>query len=411
METHNLLTEESKRTHIEHIEDIIFDQGSQGVMASVMYIKSLYDMLKGSSESKYSVSMKWDGAPAIVCGTDPETDLFFVGTKSVFNKDNPKIMYTIKDIEDNYSEQPDLANKLSACLEHLRKLNIQGVVQGDFMFDEQSKQKKTIQGEEHIVFKPNEIVYAVPINSDIGRSIETAKVGIVFHTSYTGDTIKDMTASPGVDINAFTQTTDVWFDNATFDNLAGTATMTKQESTALASLVKQAAMLAKINKGFLDKLQAENRITQTIKMYINSMIRAGTIESNPQRFIQGLTDFYADRMETQKLGLKTEKGRIKRDQELANFKSIVQKNMNNFQKLIQLFGVLGQAKMLILRKLNTLSQIGSFRETETGFEVTAPEGFVAADTDGNVVKLVDRLEFSKANLNAVSKFQGLSQNL
>ena len=111
METQHLLTEESKRTHIEHIEDIIFDQGSQGVMASVMYIKSLYDMLKGSSESKYSVSMKWDGAPAIVCGTDPETDLFFVGTKSVFNKDNPKIMYTIKDIEDNYSEQPDLANK------------------------------------------------------------------------------------------------------------------------------------------------------------------------------------------------------------------------------------------------------------------------------------------------------------
>ena len=277
------------------------------------------------------------------------------------------------------------------------------------MFDEQSKQKKRIGTEEHIIFKPNEIVYAVPINSDIGRSIETAKVGIVFHTSYTGDTIKDMTASPGVDINAFTQTADVWFDNATFDNLAGTATMTKQESTALASLVKQAAMLAKINKGFLDKLQAENRITQTIKMYINSMIRAGTIESNPQRFIQGLTDFYADRMETQKLGLKTEKGRTKRDQELANFKSIVQKNMSNFQKLIQLFGVLGQAKMLILRKLNTLSQIGSFRETETGFEVTAPEGFVAADTDGNVVKLVDRLEFSKANLNAVAKFQGLSQ--
>ena len=58
------------------------------------------------------------------------------------------------------------------------------------------------------------------------------------------------------------------------------------------------------------------------------------------------------------------------------------------------------AKTVVIRKLERARSIGTFLRTSDGFKVTAPEGFVAIDQTGNAVKLVDRLEFSRANFNA-----------
>ena len=108
----------SKNTHLEHLEDDIFNDGYNGALNGINFLNSLVDMLttgKGGSNTK--VTVKWDGAPAIICGTDPESDLFFVGTKSVFNKNNPKICYSHDDIDSFY--EGELNDKLKKSFDHL----------------------------------------------------------------------------------------------------------------------------------------------------------------------------------------------------------------------------------------------------------------------------------------------------
>ena len=204
---------EFKRTHLEHIEDIILYDGFEGGQRVVEYFKGLLVTLQGTSSEAVSVSVKWDGAPAVVCGTHPETGKFFVGTKSVFAK-NAKVNYTKSDIARNHGTD-ELGQKLLKCLVHLKKINIQGVVQGDLLFTDDDITRKNIEGKPHITFTPNQITYAVPEQSDIGKQIDNAKVGIIFHTTYQGETLESMTASAGANTETFGQSSDVFLDNAT----------------------------------------------------------------------------------------------------------------------------------------------------------------------------------------------------
>ena len=88
-----ILEAENKNTHLEHLEDNIFNKGFQGAKEAVNYLYSLHEMLEGNSQTPISMTTKWDGAPAVVAGKDPETGKFFVGTKGVFAK-KPKINFT-----------------------------------------------------------------------------------------------------------------------------------------------------------------------------------------------------------------------------------------------------------------------------------------------------------------------------
>src|SRR6056300_651543 len=161
---------EFKRTHLEHIEDIVITDGYEGGQAVLDYFRGLLLTLKGTSSEAVKVSVKWDGAPAVVCGINPDNGKFFVGTKSVFAK-AAKINYTKQDIARNHGTD-DLGQKLLKCLVHLKKLNITGVVQGDMMFTDDTLAVKDINGKPFVTFQPNEIVYAVPQDSDLGRQIE-----------------------------------------------------------------------------------------------------------------------------------------------------------------------------------------------------------------------------------------------
>ena len=89
-----------KNLHLEHLEDDSINYGAIGGRNAVNFLKSIRDMLVGNSSGKVNVSVKWDGAPAIICGTNPENGKFFVGTKSVFNV-TPKVNYTNSDIRKN----------------------------------------------------------------------------------------------------------------------------------------------------------------------------------------------------------------------------------------------------------------------------------------------------------------------
>jgi hypothetical protein len=142
----DFLTEskEGKNLHLEHLEDNVLNAGVAGVRESINFLQSLRDMLSGKAQSHVNVTTKWDGAPSIFVGTNPENGKFFVGTKSVFNK-NAKLNYTDDDIDENHPSA-GLNSKLKIALAYLPKLGIKGVLQGDMMFSKGDIKTQTIDG-------------------------------------------------------------------------------------------------------------------------------------------------------------------------------------------------------------------------------------------------------------------------
>tara|TARA_B100001057_G_scaffold328342_1_gene328697 strand:+ start:2040 stop:3254 length:1215 start_codon:yes stop_codon:yes gene_type:complete len=395
---------EFKRTHLEHIEDIVITDGYEGGKAVLEYFKGLLLTLKGTSSEAMSVSVKWDGAPAVVCGTNPDNGKFFVGTKSVFAQ-AAKINYTKKDIANNHGTE-ELGQKLLKCLVHLKKLNIQGVVQGDLLFTDEDITRKNVGGKPHLTFTPNTITYAVPESGDLGKQIDRAKVGIIFHTTYVGDSLSEMNAQGGADVSAFAKSDDVFFDNATYKDVSGSAKFTDDETTQFYnSIEKLETLLNNVPRNLSSVLGQNQDFIPTFQLYINAMVKQGELPSNVNQFLQGFRKFYADRMQKQIAGLKAQKALQLRQDKMKQMPVFLNRAKKPLQAMLTFYKAVQKMKGFVLKKMNQAMAIGSFSQTDSGLEVTEPEGFVAVDKSGNAVKLVDRLGFSRRNLTAVSKFK------
>ena len=388
----------AKNTHLEHLEDDIFNQGYAGATNAINFLESLRDMLtsgKGGNNTK--VTVKWDGAPAIICGTDPETGLFFVGNKSVFNKTNPKICYSHADVDFHYDG--GLNGILKACLDQLSKLPIQGVIQGDLLYTK----KPTViamRGRPCYHFKPNTITYVIPKHSELGQKVAASKLGIVFHTSYRGDTIGEMSAGFGVDVSGMQGVKDVAVFSSTFQNVNGMANLNPSEITRLNSTIQKAQRSLVKGKKFLDQIQKAPGPQSfappaLFKIYFNQVIRGGNVPS-AEGIASGYIDFVTKKYDDEIKKKKTEKSQQewkKRKVDaltyLNNNKSVMIHTFSGFKDLIA-------AKEQVINKLKKIEGVGTFLEDEKGYRVTSPEGFVAIK-DGTAIKLVDRLEFSRAN--------------
>ncbi len=219
---------EGKNLHLEHIEDLVFLQGASGAQSALQYVNSVRDMLEEGGTANSSVTVKWDGAPAIFCGIDPADGKFFVAKKGIFNKDS-KVYKTNADIDADISSE-GLNNKMKIALANLSKLGITNVLQGDLMYTRDDLESKDIDGEDSWVFQPNTIAYAVPKGSDLGKRIAASQMGIIFHTTYVGDTMQDMTASFGADVSSLNKSSNIWVDDAAYKDLSGQASLTKQEN-------------------------------------------------------------------------------------------------------------------------------------------------------------------------------------
>jgi hypothetical protein len=395
---------EFKRTHLEHIEDIIITDGYVGGQAVVEYFRGLLLTLKGTSSEAMSVSVKWDGAPAVVCGTNPDNGQFFVGTKAVFAK-AAKINYTKKDIAKNHGTD-ELGQKLLKCLVHLKKLNIQGVVQGDLLFIDDSITRKNIDGKPHLTFTPNTITYAVPEDGDLAKQIDRAKLGIIFHTTYAGDSLATMNAQGGADVSSFAQSPDVFFDNASYKDVSGSAKFTADESQQFYnSIDKLETLLNSVPRDLSSVLGQNTDFVPMFQMYINAMVKQGELPSNVNQFLLGFRKFYADRMQQQMSGLKAQKALQLRQDKMKQMPVFLSKAKKPLQAMLTFYKAVQSMKGFVLKKMNQAMAIGSFSQTDNGLQVTEPEGFVAVDKAGNAVKLVDRLGFSRRNLTAISKFK------
>ena len=388
---------EARNTHLEHLEDEIINNGYEGGLNAVEFLKSLRNMLTGSSKSKVNLSVKWDGAPAVFCGINPENGKFFVGSKSIFNV-TPKINYTQADIRKNH--EGGLADKLSVCLKELPKLNIRGIVQGDLLFTPGDIKSVSIRGENAIAFRPNTITYAVPENTELANKIKRAKLGIIFHTTYTGRKMSDLKASFGVNVNRFTKTPSVFFDDASYKDASGVATFSAAESERYDSLLRMAMGSISKGKRILNLLQKQTNMLSVgarLKIFFNDYVRQGQEISNVKRLQADFRKYYASVLDDEMSSKKTEAAKRKYETIKNDGLKFIDRYEDEIYFAIASYVTLQRVKNFLVNKMNQIKSIGTFLQKGNGFEVTNPEGYVAVDRMGNAVKLVDRLEFSTAN--------------
>jgi hypothetical protein len=401
-----------KNLHLEHLEDEILNNGLAGGKAALNFLESLTEMLSSDVSSKVNVTVKWDGAPAVFFGIDPEDGKFFVAKKGIFNK-NPKIYKSHADIEADTSG--DLTEKLKIAFDNLQKLDVKTVYQGDMMFTKSDLKSETIDGESLITFQPNTIVYAVPSESDLAKQMKSAQMGIVIHTEYKGGpTLQDTSASFNIDISGLRKTKDVWFQDAEYKDTSGTSTFTAKETRDLNREIMQASKLLKNikpneYKAFM-KMQESLKGGQSgagLKTYINSLVRKREGISNTRRATLGYAKYFEEWWTAKQIDtVKTEKSKANKTEIMQEHLKTIRKSKDVLLNIMEFMNALVEIKIQIIRKLEKVQQMTkTFIRTDSGFNVTEPEGFVAVDKiDGKAVKLVDRMEFSFNNFTAAKNW-------
>lgn len=391
----------AQNKHLEHLEDELINYGYNGYVASADLVQKFLDELGGRPGSGMKVTTKWDGAPAVVCGIDPFTNQFFVGTKSVFNKKEPKVNFTDEDIDRNHGNIPDLATKLKYCLKYFPELKIKGVIQGDLLYSKGDVKTVTMDGDRFYTVTPNTLTYAWPVDSDLGKHVNTAKVGVVFHTYYRGgDTLGEMSAGFGVDQLNLKSTKNVFLASAVVDNISAKSGLSRSEETTLQNVLRVTKQNAPIAKDFLETI-AHNATKQftlgyTMKRFTNSYVKEGKTITSARRFMDGFAKAFEKSLVEKVESLKTEKSKAQYRDILANGITYLEENKRAFQAFIVMYNSFTNAKNLVDKKLAGLSDTKVFLRQGDNFVVTKPEGYVAI-VDGKAVKIVDRLEFSRAN--------------
>ena len=385
---------EQKNTHMTHIEDKVLYGGVDGTREAINALRGLRDMLQG--KHKGDISVKWDGAPAIFAGTDPRDGKFFVAKKGIFNK-NPKVYKTKADVDADTSG--DLNAKMNAALELLPSLGIKGVIQGDFLFGPGDVSTKNIGGESFVTFHPNTIVYAIPSKSDAAKQVKRASIGIVWHTTYKGESFETMSASYGVDVSKLRKSTKVWSQDAMLRDVT-VATLDEKTTKQVDEYLSNAGKLfRKVAGSTLRQLEQHPELPQLIEQFNNTFVRKGMVIQDSRRHVIALQKWLTAKYKAEADKRKTDKGKKAQQAKLNAIMSFFSKR--NTASLIAMFDLqknIVLAKLILINKLNKLANIDTFVKTNKGYKVTGQEGFVAIDKlGGDAVKLVDRMEFSYNN--------------
>lgn len=385
-----VLSEETVRNkHLDHIEDLMF-KGPSGLRMSIAFLKDIAKSLK-TGKTGLGMSTKWDGKPAVVCGINPSNKKFFVATKGAFNK-TVKAFHTEAEVKKGIPN-PDLADKLIQCLKHLPKIGIKGVLQGDLMFTESTKKRQTIDGKDYITFMPNTIMYAIDPENEIGKRVNSAKVGIAFHTMYSGRSMESLSASSfNFNSSSLKKSADVWFTDPNIYDITP-ALLKPEEYDSLSGMIKECEAKARIVAPFMKVLAAKgNFVDEYLSPYVNSTINGGLSQFSSG----GLSLHIKTKIQKHIAKLKTPKGKTASQNELNQLLSFVSAYDSQFNAMFELHNMIAKAKEVLLGKFYALSRFGHFFVDDDGIRPTDPEGIVIARS-GKVVKLVNRLRFSRQN--------------
>ena len=385
--------------HLEHLEDEMLNYGVEGCKAAVSFLQELKKML-GHQESSGFMQTKWDGAPSVVCGVDPMSGLFFVGTKSVFNKTEPKLCFSEEAVNNYY--QGDLAEKLKYSLRYFSQLGIKGVIQGDLLFTDSTRTRETVNGEDLYTFRPNTITYGIPLSHDIGKEIGRAKIGVVFHTHYTGDSLAEMQAKAGAPINTYNKISEVAVINN--DTPMDRVGFSKAELTKFDKHVSSIKEMCRKCGPFLDELvdatgttgDKKFHIASFLKQFFNNEIKNARTINNVDDAMYSMLNFYGDKMEKELAKIKTAANLTKKKNLVYDSQLYVEKNKDKFKAMLTLYKELQTVKQMVIDKLDHLEEFRTYVQTDKGYKVTGPEGYVL-HKDGDMIKFVNRLEFAYNN--------------
>ena len=381
--------------HLEHLEDEMLNYGVEGCKAAVSFLKELKKML-GHQESGGFMQTKWDGAPSVICGTDPQTGMFFVGTKSVFAKTNPKLCYSEEQIDGWY--EGDLAEKLKFSLRYFSTLGIEGVVQGDLLFTSDIKRER-IDGEDLYTFRPNTITYGIPVDHPIGKAAGIAKVGVVFHTHYTGDVVADMQARAGAKVKGSTEALVI--QNDTPMHRVG---FSRAEMSEFDRYISKIERMCGICGPFLDELvtktgttgDAKFHIASYLKQFFNNEIKNARSIGKIDETMYDMLNFYEEKTSKELAKIKTVANLTKKRELVYGSQNYVVDNVYKFKAMLTLYKELQAVKQMVIDKLDHLEEFRTFVQTEKGYKVTTPEGYVL-HKDGSMIKFVNRMEFAYNN--------------
>jgi len=397
-----------KDRHLTHIEDAVLEGGVAGTRNAIQFLISLRDMFaddgKTISEARSGLVLrtKFDGAPALYAGINPENGKFFVGSKSIFAK-NAKLNYTVDDVRRNHSG--GLADKLETALKYLPALGIKGIIHGDFMFSKNELKSETIDGKKYITFRPNTITYAVLDGTPLANQVKSAQMGIVWHTSYTGKDMQSLQTNFDYNAGDLRPSKSVWYRTNKFFDVTGAARLSKDENERLTKLLSQAGSLFRtIPSSLLNQIATNDTYRIPIMTYYNQKIRAG--QHMGSNHVQEVMNFIADKYNKSIAEAKRPDTKANRRREKDAVMRWFHQNRIGLKNIFDLQNVLIDAKTLLIRKFNQVNDIGTFIHTpEGGYRVTTPEGYVAAwSSGGDAVKLVDRMEFSRTNFLATKNW-------
>ena len=385
-----------KNTHMTHLAEAIITDGKQGGKDAIELLKMMSGFLAGDPKSKVKVTTKWDGAPAVVCGIDPSDGQFFVGTKSVFNKNNPKVAKSVQQIQELY--QGGVVPKLVDAFNYLKDAGIKGVLQGDLMFTN-DKKMETINGDRLVTFRPNTITYAIDPNTKLGKQINKASLGIVFHTKYTGATLAEMKSSFDVKESDYKASKSVWIQRAEFTDITGAASMTKTERKNYEAAIRRAEGSLKQTGSMLDDIQSGKATlgfdTEFLKFF-NGYVKAGkdipSVEKAYSDYLHHLGKEYDKSIKP----LKRLDSQIKKTEKFVKSVEFITSNAHRFKMIIATYMNLEFCNKILVNKMKVVTSLRLFVNMGDRYETTSPEGFVGITSKG-AVKLVDRLEFSRLN--------------
>tara|TARA_B100000965_G_scaffold142078_2_gene118288 strand:+ start:12623 stop:13843 length:1221 start_codon:yes stop_codon:yes gene_type:complete len=393
----------SKNTHLEHLEDSILLDGEQGAKDAFMFLDELARVFTGVQKNNFKITTKWDGAPAVFCGLYPGTDKFFVGTKSVFNV-NAKINFTNEDVDHNHGNSPGLVSKLKDCLKYLPELGIKGIAQGDLLFTD-DKKEKNINGTDCILFQPNTITYCIPKEDELYGKASKAKLGVVFHTKYTGNSIENMNASFGYDVSQLNDSKNVLVLSAETGQLGADTLLTEREKNSLSKLKTTSQTSLGNASKFLDEVAEQIKtkdqlvIGTRLKIFFNKYVREGKKLPSDKVFVKEFQQYFETEVKKAADKVKTPKAKAAKLTKLYDGLDMIKDHEKALKSTVNLYSALQSAKELFIRKLEKGERFGTYLRTENGYKITAPEGYVAIQDGNNAVKLVDRLSFSVANFN------------
>lgn len=390
-------------THQTHFEDLVL-LGPDGIAEIKDKIEKFLATSAGQDVGM-NTTTKIDGAPAVICYSKfpgyPDNSICL--KSFVANANN--VISTEDEIMSKYGDRPSMAEKLVYCLQ-LAKLIPEGEAwQGDCLFSTDDKKVEEIRGKEYITFQPNKIVYAFSEDNPGYEDVKNAEFGIAFHTVYKDDGNGGKTQSFRPEI-----------DKVLWPNWAYIMSPALNVNKDKFDIDRIKALYQSFVKG-ADELCADpaykDLINNEIFMgYWNTFENASLADKketqlNCETVINDLKEYIAEKQtkEFQKkfTTMKTAKGKMgaidKWAGDVAEIKEIINYSRETIVHLVEVLNAAAEIKMTMWEGFKTSNHdYSTFYKSRTHGVIDANmEGVAMSDAEGNIVKIVDRSEFSSAN--------------